>query len=123
MEWKWTKGEAYERSRRPVKNAEEEHMQTENKQFSKDQEQFAYTSSLHHDENTWEILNQTNATNGFKISNKREDIGNKLADRQMVQQRGFNPFMSDNNYLDDIAMRDEFLKPVNTSQDKINVKE
>lgn len=111
MEWKWTKGEPYERSRRVFKN---ENNNSNNKDtFSKDIELSAYSSSLHHDENTWDILNQDNALN------KREDLDFKIADRGLVQQIGNNPFMGQNNYVEDISMSDKFLKPINTSQDRI----
>lgn len=69
MEWKWTKGEPYERSRR-LKHS----IEIENKQFSKELEQDAYSSSLNHDENTWDILNQSIASSGFKVSNKKNWI-------------------------------------------------
>lgn len=117
MEWKWTKGEPYERSRRIIatKNAAE----TEDHNFSKDIEKSAYSSSLNHDENTWEILNQEVSTNGFQTSNKREDLDTKISDRQLVQQRGYNPFLSSHNYADDVSISDQFLKPVNTTQDRI----
>ena len=108
MEWKWTKGEPYERSQRVLKN------ENIKDTFSKDIELSAYTSSLHHDENTWDILNQDNALN------KREDLDFKIADRGLVQQIGNNPFMGQNNYVEDISVSDKFLKPINTSQDRIN---
>jgi hypothetical protein len=111
MEWKWTKGEPYERSRR-LKHVQE----LENKQFSKEMDESAYTSSLNHDENTWDLLNQTAANSGFKVSNKREEIDSKMAGRDMLQQIGFNPFLGENNYINDITVRDQFLKPVNTTQ-------
>jgi hypothetical protein len=113
MEWKWTKGEPYERSRR-LKHVQE----LENKQFSKDMDSAAYTSALNHDENTWDILNQTQAVSGagFKVSNKREELDTKIAGRDMVQQIGFNPFLGESSYVNDISIRDQFLKPVNTTQ-------
>jgi hypothetical protein len=113
MEWKWTKGEPYERSRR-LKHVQE----LENKQFSKDMDSAAYTSALNHDENTWDILNQTQAGAGaaFKVSNKREELDTKIAGRDMVQQIGFNPFLGESSYVNDISIRDQFLKPVNTTQ-------
>ena len=111
MNWKWTKGEPYERSRR-LKHVQE----LENKEFSKDMETSAYTSSLNHDENTWEILNQNAANSGFKVSNKREELDSKIAGRDMVQQIGFNPFLGQTNYAEDITIRDQYLKPVNTTQ-------
>jgi hypothetical protein len=112
MEWKWTKGEPYERSRRIFK----ESTVAENENYDKEIEKSAYTTSLNHDENTWDILNQSLSGNGFKISNKREDLDFKMADRELVQQRGNNPFLSETNYVNDIAVRDQFLKPVNTTQ-------
>jgi len=117
MEWKWSNNKPYERSRR-LKHQEE----IENKQFTKDVETAAYTTSLHHDENTWEMLNQTSNQSGFKVSNKREELDLKISDRDLVQQIGFNPFLGETNYLNDVSMRDKFLKPLNTTQesDKVN---
>jgi len=111
MNWKWTDGKPYERTRRMKQLVE-----MENDAFSKEVESSAYSSSLLHDENTWELMNQTLAGNGFKVSNKREELGNKLASRELVQQIGFNPFLGQTNYADDISIRDQFLKPVNTTQ-------
>jgi hypothetical protein len=120
MEWKWTKGEPYERSRR-LKHVQE----LENKEFSKNMENSAYTSSLHHDENTWDILNQSlsNSTPFVKISSKREDLDTKIADRGLTQQIGFNPFLGENSYINDVAVRDQFLKPINTTQGEMRSKE
>jgi len=109
--WKWTDGQPYERSRRM-----KHQIQMENEEFSKNMDKSAYTSSLNHDENTWEILNQTLSGAGFKVSNKREELGDKLANRDMIQQIGFNPFLGQDNYVNDIAIRDQFLKPINTTQ-------
>jgi hypothetical protein len=125
MEWKWTKGEPYERSRRRYNNhnqnneqlTTEEELFAESNQMNKEHEISAYSSSLNYDENTWDILNQEVASNGFKLSNKREDLDLKIADRQLVQQRGFNPFLSENNYVDDVTVRDNYLKPQNTTND------
>jgi hypothetical protein len=111
MDWKWTDGKPYERTRRMKHQT-----QIENQEFSKKMETTAYTSSLNHDENTWEILNQSLSGSGFKFSNKREELGDKLANREMIQQIGFNPFLGESNYIDDISVRDQFLKPINTTQ-------
>ena len=54
MEWKWTKGEPYERSRRIFKNETTEI----DEKFSKEVETSAYSSALNYDENTWDMLNQ-----------------------------------------------------------------
>jgi hypothetical protein len=115
VEWKWTKGEPYERSRRIFKQQEEK----DSDKFNKEIEQSAYSSALNHDENTWDILNQTSSGNGFKVSNKREEIDTKMADRDMIQQIGNNPFLTETNYVNDISIRDQFLKPINTAGDRV----
>ena len=124
MEWKWTKGEPYERSRRQYHNKNNKNDDIaeiiESNKINKELEISAYTSSLNYDENTWDILNQEVANNGFKLYNKREDLDLKIADRQLVQQRGFNPFLSENDYVDDVSVRDQYLKPQNTTNDYQN---
>ena len=112
MEWKWTKGEPYERSRRIFK----EQIDKDTENFNKEIEKSAYSTALNHDENTWDILNQSFSGNGLKISNKREELDFKMADRDLVQQIGNNPFLSEKNYVDDVSVRDQFLKPINTTQ-------
>jgi len=107
---KWTDGNPYERSRRM-----KHQLQLEQEEFSQTMEKTAYSSSLHHDEHTWDILNQSLSGAGFKASNKREDLGDKLSSRAMVQQIGFNPFLGETNYVEDISIRDQFLKPANTT--------
>lgn len=114
MDLKWTDGKPYERTRRMKHQMEIE--KNEHNEFSKNIENSAYSSSLNHDENTWEILNQSLNDSGFKISNKREELGDKLANREMIQQIGFNPFLGESNYINDISIRDQYLKPVNTTQ-------
>jgi hypothetical protein len=49
--------------------------------------------------------------------NKREELDTKLSNRELVFQRGQNPFLG-NNYIDDVINRDLFLKPINTNQEK-----
>ena len=129
MNWKWTKGEPYERSRRINRgnanaNANESENDGENAianaKFNKELETDAYASALNHDENTWDILNQSLSGTGFKVSNKREELDTKIADRHLVQQRGFNPFLGDNDYVNDVTVRDQFLKPMNTTSDRVS---
>ena len=121
MEWKWTKGEPYERSRRIFKE-EKQDKDTQDKDTEKFNEEIsksAYSTALNHDENTWDILNQSLSGNGFKVSNKREELDFKIADRDLVQQRGNNPFLSETNYVNDVSVRDQFLKPINTASDRV----
>lgn len=99
MELKWSNGEPPERTKRVRYKAEEVSAN-------------AHALSLHHDENTWEILNQSLAKNGFHSSSKREELGDRISSREMVPQIGSNPFLGENNYLHD----DLFLKPINSNQ-------
>ena len=119
MEWKWSNGIPYKKSKRVQKNDITEDEQDE--LFSRKVEESAYSTSLNHDENTWDILNQSLSGSGFKVSNKREELGDKLAHRDMVQQIGFNPFLGQTNYVDDISIRDQYLKPINTTQGEKSV--
>lgn len=107
---KWTDGQPYERSRRM-----KHQIQMENEEFSKKMETTAYSTSLNHDENTWDILNQGLYNNDFRQSSKREDLDCKIAGRDLVQQCGYNPFMENSNYADDISVSNQFLQPQNTT--------
>jgi hypothetical protein len=127
MEWKWTKGAPYAKSKRPVKNTNNQVQNYNNSQpiseldlgnqevyndiekNTKNAENSAYSISLNHDENTWNILNQGLYSNDFRQSSKREDLDCKIADRELVQQCGYNPFM-ENNYANDIS---QFIQPQN----------
>ena len=112
MEWKWSNGIPYKKSKRIQQNAMTEEEKDE--LFSRKIEESAYSTSLNHDENTWDILNQ-GIYNGFSQSNKREELDDKIANRQLVQQKGFNPFLTDTNYVQDISNSDMYLKPMNTT--------
>ena len=119
MEWKWSNGIPYKKSKRVTKNdiTEEEYVEEQDELFSRKVEESAYSTSLNHDENTWDILNQ-GLYNGFTQSNKREALDDKIANRELVQQKGFNPFLNDSNYVQDISNSDMYLKPVNTTQER-----
>ena len=98
--YKWTDGHPYQRSMRFKQQMQQEKEQLETS---------AYTTALHHDENTWEILN-------LHSSSKREEIVTKMSAREPIQQIGHNPFMTHHTYIEDVAVRDNFLKPINTTQ-------
>ena len=119
MEWRWSNGEPYKKSKRHSKNdtIKEDQMVDQDEIFSKEIEKSAYSTSLNHDENTWDILNQ-GLYNGFTQSSKRDALDNKIADRELVQQKGFNPFLNDSNYVQDISNSDMYLKPMNTTLER-----
>ncbi len=93
--WRWSDGSQYERCPRSAKQPLD-----------------AYSSALHHDEDSWHMMMNLD---GFRSGNKREDLDSKLSNRQMVQQIGYNPFLQSQNYVDHLSVQDQFLKPVNTT--------
>jgi hypothetical protein len=100
--WKWTLGIPYYQSARPEKQVE---VEAETRITESDTQQSAINQSFIEE---------------FESTNKREELDNRAADRELVQQRGANPFLtSQSTYVNDIIVRDMFLKPINTSQDKI----
>ena len=136
IEWKWTKGAPYAKSQRPLKNDNnnnnisniatnnnnnnnyseiDSNYDNQNTVSEKEVEHSAYSISLNHDENTWDILNQGLYNNDFRQSNKREDLDSKISGRELVQQCGYNPFMENSNYANDISVSNQFLQPQNTT--------
>jgi len=108
IEWKWSKGLNYDRSKRLIKESMDDN-------FNKIVEETAYTSSLNHDENTWEIMNNNLFDNGFVQNSKREDTDKKLSERQMMCQVNMNPYLTNNSYVQDLSVHDQFMKPVSTN--------
>jgi hypothetical protein len=106
--WKWSKGEPY------YKSIREKPEKKENKHdIEYDSPQNAINQSLAEDSFFSQDL--TNSMFSRNQNSIREDIDNKMADREMVSQRGVNPFLQ-TSYVNDIVTRDMFLKPINTTQ-------
>jgi hypothetical protein len=118
MEWKWVKGDSYQKSKRVIKQNDDLPNQIDLDQLNKDHQLGAYTSSLNYDENTWDILNQSVSQNGFQISNAREELDSKISNRSLVQQVGTNPFFDEKDYVDNVSIRDQYMKPINTTTDQ-----
>jgi hypothetical protein len=119
--WKWSTGEPYYKSTRPAKNDEPKENDYD---YDYDSQKNAINQSLA-DENFFnqdsDLMNITNSMfsrNQHSGGTRREDIDTKMADRELLAQRGVNPFLQ-TSYVNDIVTRDMFLKPVNTTQEKI----
>ena len=113
IEWKWSKGLNYDRTKRINKESMDDN-------FNKIVEDTAYTTSLNHDENTWEILNNNLFDKDFVQHNKREDTDKKLSERQMMCQVNMNPYLTNNTYVQDLSVHDQFMKPISTNYGKEN---
>lgn len=109
--WKWSLGEAYYKSARtekPVKQQENQITITN----GNDSQLNAINCSLNEPETFDNNF-------GFENNNRREILDNKMAGRELVLQRGSNPFLQQSSYVNDIVVRDMFLKPVNTTQGRV----
>jgi hypothetical protein len=131
MEWKWTHGGSYVKSKRQYNSnkttIDDINQDIKDAKFNKEIETSAYTTALNHDENTWDILNniqsQGQSIEDFRQVNKREDTDKKLAERDLMCQVSMNPYLTSNDYLNDVANRDTFLKPQATNWDREKKKE
>ena len=133
MEWKWTHGGPYVKSKRQYNSnntsKDDINHDVNDAKFNKEIEKSAYTTALNHDENTWDILNniqsqgQNISLSDFRQVNKREDTDKKLAERDLMCQVSMNPYLTTNDYLNDVANRDTFLKPQATNWDREKKKE
>lgn len=107
--WKWSKGEAYYKSARLEKLVQKEPCY--------DSQKNAINQSLEEDNffnQDSDLINITNSMFSRNQETKREDLDNKISGRELVAQRGVNPFLQ-TSYVNDIVASDMFLKPVNTT--------
>ena len=115
-EWKWTYGGKYERSLRVVKKD----IPVENF-ASKETENNAMTQCLLSEEESWGLEQHLQRNQGImntgtmKETNRREDTYTRMSEREMMGQIGMNPFHSNNTYMDDLMVQENFLKPISTS--------
>jgi hypothetical protein len=105
--WKWSISEPYYKSARREVNLEKE----------QEREVSEYDTQLN-------AINQSLSDNLDPSNNVREELDNRVADRELVQQRGSNPFLTQqSSYVNDIVVRDMFLKPINTTQGRTKNKD
>jgi len=104
--WKWSTGEAYYKSDRlQIKNERQPEYDTKTNAINQSLEE----SFLNQD--TIFSINET----------RRENLDAKISDREMIAQRGVNPFIQ-TSYVNDVVTRDIFLKPINTTFERSTVK-
>ena len=97
--YKWTKGEKYAQSLKTDKEKYVEKVENIAEEYNK-------MKSLLFEDGTESCM---------RVSNKREDANTKLSERSMIENISQNPFLSRNNYLNDLQVQDEFLKPKNSN--------
>ena len=109
-EWKWSTGETYYKSAKLEKKVEQ---QTYDSKTNAINQSLADETFFNKDSITNSMFSRNQNVSG----SKREDLDTKIADREMIAQRGFNPFLQ-TSYVNDIVTRDMFLKPINTTFEK-----
>jgi hypothetical protein len=122
-EWRWSNGESYLKSARKIriKEKEEEERQEINELNVNMDPSSAINQSL---EGFDSFLFDTKfSRNDNDSGNRREDLDHKISDREHIFQRGTNPFLQNVDYVKDIVTRDRFLKPQNTTFDKLKNEE
>jgi hypothetical protein len=118
--WKWSIGEAYYKSARRQMHENSNQNQNQSTEYYDSSNQ-AINISLNNNEGVScddDLINITNSMfsrNQNMASNRREDLDNKMSDRDKISQRGINPYLQ-NSYVNDVVTRDMFLKPINTTQ-------
>lgn len=130
--WRWSNGEPYYKTARDVKSKEQYQHQDEEQQqqmdydIGYDSQQNAINQSLA-DNNSFTETDMIDITNSMfsrsqnETNNRREHLDNKIASREAIFQRGVNPFMNQTSYVNDVVVRDMFLKPICTTHDKIKM--
>lgn len=126
--WRWSNGEPYYKSAREVQHKEptqENENSDETYSMSYDSRENAINQSLNDTNFTemdmMDITNSMFSRSQNETSNRREYLDNKIANREAIFQRGVNPFMNQTSYVNDVVVRDMFLKPVCTTHDKIKM--
>ncbi len=121
IQWKWSNGEPYERT--PRYSVEKKHIPENEYKEPLDNvpsEKNAYEQSLLSENDIWSIDGPQfiGNDNNWKLPNKREDTYNKMSEREMISQINQNPFLTGHNYLNDVMVHEQFLKPVSTTSEK-----
>jgi hypothetical protein len=112
--WKWSNGETYYQSAR-INNTASKKMDANSNQVKYDSNINAIEQSLAEDlPSNFDSNFDSNFESNFE--SKRESLDNKISDRELVSQRGTNPFSMQTSYVNDVVTRDMFLKPINTTQ-------
>ena len=112
-ELKWSLGEKYEQS---TKADREKYLENANANANANENANDNSNNNSSDYNQMKSLLFEDGTEScMRVSNKREDANTKLNERSMIESINQNPFLPRNNYINDLQVQDEFLKPRNSN--------
>lgn len=106
IEWKWSKGEDYQRSPKRPKEVEQTDQDVVNTCL-KDEHIYEIPNNGQH-----EVIDISKVPKGFiHKENKLNGQNEKLSSRHMIVQKGINPFVNTENYVDHLNTETSFLRP------------
>ena len=106
QELKWSLGEKYEQSTKADREKYLANDANDNSNSNNNSSDYNQMKSLLFEDGTESCM---------RVSNKREDANTKLNERSMIESINQNPFLPRNNYINDLQVQDEFLKPRNSN--------
>lgn len=107
---KWTNGEKYEKS---LRKKNDDLSGITNQTYNENSESLNENNS---DNNKNQYHDDRFIQQGFVLKqNKRDAFNDKLLERGFHTQLSQNPFLSGGNYISDIEVEDNFLRPKNTN--------
>lgn len=112
IEWRWSNGGEYLKSARRQKQQIVEEILQELQPSKIMEEDTVSQTAIYQSLNGFDT---TFSRNENPSGNRREYLDNKISDREMLFQRGTNPFLQTTDYVKDVVARDMFLKPRNTT--------
>jgi hypothetical protein len=110
QELKWSLGEKYEQS---TKSDREKYANDTNANDTNANDTNANENTDYNQMKS--LLFEDGTESCMRVSNKREDANTKLNERSMIESIQQNPFLPRNNYINDLQVQDEFLKPRNSN--------
>lgn len=124
-EWRWSNGEPYLKSTRKIQEPlthttdPDPNTNTNDSNTNDNNQYHAINQSLEGFDSDYFVFDTTFSRNEKASGNRREDLDSKISDREQIFQRGTNPFLQGTDYVNDIGARDKFLKPQNTTFEKL----
>ena len=116
ISWKWSNGEEHYRSPRQqppkIKQGEQNGFDSSINAINQSLDETFFQS---YDSDLMNITNSMFQQNLEANTSMREELDNKMTERDQVQQCGNNPFLGQTSYVNDIITRDMYLKPINTT--------
>ena len=117
-EYVWKFGEPPERSLKRKAEKKELSEKPENLALEEGEPFIADTMQTMIDNQNYDMIDLAlNHAENNQESNKRQNMNDKLNNRYMVQQTNQNPFLMSTNYIQDLDVQENFLRPKSSHLD------